>query len=161
MARMIDVGRSLVPAGVMATERPMQRFWRYALAAGMVAIGIAHFVRPQPFVDIVPPYLPAPLTLVYLSGLFEVLGGLGLLHASTRRAAAWGLIALYVAVFPANIHMAIHEVVPTGTTPLPGWALWARLPLQLVFVAWAHRYTRSSADAWTTIEPAHGGTGAP
>lgn len=116
---------------------------RHALAVVMVAVGVAHFVRPQPFVDIMPPYLPAHLPLVYLSGLFEVLGGLGLLLERSRRVAAWGLIALYVAVFPANIHMALHGVVPSGTEPLPGWALWARLPLQLVFIAWAHRYTRS------------------
>lgn len=131
------------------------RHWpRHALAMGMVAIGVAHFVAPQPFVDIVPPYLPGALALVYLSGLFEVLGGLGLLLERTRVPAAWGLIALYVAVFPANIHMALHEVVPTGTQPLPVWALWARLPLQLVFIGWAYRYTRPARPTRTPLSAA-------
>lgn len=115
---------------------------RWLLAGGMVAIGVAHFVRPQPFVDIVPNYLPAPLVLVYVSGLFEVLGGLGLVYQPTRRFAAWGLIALYVAVFPANIHMAVHQITPTGAPPLPGWMPWARLPLQALLIAWAYRYTK-------------------
>lgn len=114
----------------------------WALAFGMVAIGVGHFVRPQPFVDIVPDYLPSPLALVYVSGVFEVLGGLGLLYPPTRRFSAWGLIALYLAVFPANIHMAVHQITPTGTTPLPSWAPWARLPLQALLIAWAYRYTR-------------------
>jgi len=77
----------------------------WTLAAAMVAIGVLHFVRPKPFVRIVPKYLPAPLTLVYVSGFFEILGGIGLLIPETRVWAAWGLIALYVAVFPANINM--------------------------------------------------------
>jgi uncharacterized membrane protein len=123
----------------------------------MVAVGVAHFVVPQPFVDIVPPYLPAPRMLVYVSGLFEVLGGVGLLLERTRRLAAWGLIALYVAIFPANIHMALHQVVPTGTEPLPAWALWARLPLQLVFIGWAHRYTRHARARRAAIGAAPGG----
>lgn len=115
---------------------------RYILAGSMVSIGIAHFVRPGPFVDIVPAFLPARLVLVYVSGFFEILGGLGLLVERTRRFAAWGLVALYVAVFPANINMAVNEIVPAGTQPLPVWALWARLPLQAAFIAWAYRYTR-------------------
>ena len=119
----------------------------WALAGGMVAIGLGHFVRPQPFVDIVPDYLPAPLVLVYVSGLFEVLGGLGLLYAPTRRFAAWGLIALYLAVFPANVHMALHQIAPAGTPPLPVWALWGRLPLQVLLIAWAYRYTRAQKSA--------------
>lgn len=117
----------------------------YALAIVMVGIGVVHFARPQPFVDIVPTWLPAPWLLVYVSGVCEILGGLGLLVPRTRRFAAWGLIALYIAVFPANIHMAVHRITPTGTDPLPTWALWARLPFQLVFILWAHRFTRREA----------------
>lgn len=114
-----------------------------ALAAFMVAIGTMHFVRPQPFVEIIPPVLPAPLLLVYVSGAFEILGGLGLLYPPSRRVAAWGLVALYIAVFPANIYMAVEQV-SIGDLQAPEWALWARLPLQLVFIAWAWWFTRPS-----------------
>jgi uncharacterized membrane protein len=114
----------------------------WALAAAMVAVGVLHFVRPKPFVRIVPKYLPAPLALVYISGLFEILGGLGLLIPETRVAAAWGLIALYVAVFPANVYMLTDNVSLDPRKPIPRWILWARLPFQLVFIAWAYWFTR-------------------
>ena len=113
----------------------------WALALMMVAIGVLHFVRPKPFVRIVPKYLPAPLALVYISGFFEILGGLGLLIPSTRSFAAWGLIALYVAVFPANVYMLSDNVSLDPKKPIPRWALWLRLPFQLVFIAWAYWFT--------------------
>jgi len=114
----------------------------WTLAAAMVAIGVLHFVRPKPFVRIVPKYLPAPLTLVYVSGFFEILGGIGLLIPETRVWAAWGLIALYVAVFPANINMLTKNISLDPRKPIPRWMLWARLPLQFVFIAWAYWFTR-------------------
>ena len=113
------------------------------LAAVMIAIGVLHFVRPKPFVRIVPKFLPAPLALVYISGFFEVLGGVGLLIPGTRPWAAWGLIALYVAVFPANIYMLTHNISLNPRKPIPRWALWLRLPFQLVFIAWAYWFTQS------------------
>ena len=113
----------------------------WALAVTMVAIGVLHFVRPKPFVRIVPKYLPAPLALVYISGFFEILGGLGLLFPSTRSLAAWGLIALCVAVFPANVYMLTDNVSLDPKKPIPRWALWLRLPFQLVFIAWAYWFT--------------------
>ena len=85
---------------------------------------------------IVPAWLPAPRALVYVSGVFEFLGGAGLLVPRVRRAAGLGLIALYVAVFPANVHMAIAHVQPEGQH-LPEWAFWARLPLQGLLILWA------------------------
>src|SRR4051812_49208535 len=103
----------------------------------MTWVGALHFVRPEAFVRIVPSALPAPLMLVYLSGAFEIAGGLGLLVARTRRLAAWGLIALYVAVFPANLNMALNDI-PFGEGPTPPALLWLRLPFQLVFIAWAY-----------------------
>lgn len=97
--------------------------------------GVSHFTSPTFFVSIVPPYLPAHLALVYVSGVFEVLGGLGLLVPATRRPAGWGLLALLVAVYPANVHMAMNpEAFVAQDTPL--WALYLRLPLQFVFMAW-------------------------
>ncbi len=114
---------------------------RWVLAVGMMLVGISHFTQPEGFVKIVPSYLPAPLTLVYVSGFFEVLGGAGLLIPGLSRLAAWGLIALYVAVFPANLHMAIHQI-PLGDKPIAPWLLWLRLPLQLVLIGWAYLFTK-------------------
>jgi len=111
------------------------------LAVGMTSMGVFHFARPQTFVRIVPRYLPAPLALVYISGFFEILGGIGLLIPETRSWAAWGLIALYIAVFPANIYMLTDNVSFNPDKPIPRWALWARLPFQFVFIAWAYWFT--------------------
>jgi uncharacterized membrane protein len=118
---------------------------RFLLAAVMVFIGVQHFLDPEPFVKIVPSMLPAPRALVLVSGFFEILGGLGLLVARTRRAAAWGLVALYVAVFPANVNMAINNL-PMGDQVLPPLLLWLRLPFQAVFIAWAWWFTRPESD---------------
>jgi uncharacterized membrane protein len=122
---------------------------RYLLAAVMVFMGTAHFTHAATFVSIMPSYLPYPLELVWLSGVFEAALGLGLLAERTRVAAAWGLVALYVAVFPANINMALHPDLQIVGKPewMPNpsaLALWLRLPLQLAFIAWAHAYTRKS-----------------
>jgi uncharacterized membrane protein len=113
----------------------------WVLALAMIAIGLLHFVQPKPFVRIVPKFLPAPLALVYISGFFEIAGGVGLLIPATRVAAAWGLIALYIAVFPANIYMLTHNISLNPKKPIPRWALWARLPFQLVFIGWAYWFT--------------------
>jgi uncharacterized membrane protein len=107
----------------------------------MVGAGVMHFVAPATYLAMMPEVLPAKLALVYISGVAEIAGGLGLILPKTRRWAAWGIIALLVAVLPANVNMAINEL-PLGTTEVPAWALWARLPLQLVLIAWAYRYTR-------------------
>lgn len=120
---------------------------RAIVAAAMVGIGVMHFVRPEPFVKIVPAWLPAPLALVYVSGVFEILGGLGLLVKRTRRLAGLGLIALYVAVFPANINMAVNDIQPTNAV-IPRAAQWARLPFQVLFIAvawWCSKDDRPSA----------------
>ena len=111
----------------------------------MVAIGVLHFATPQPFVSIVPSFLPAPLVLVLVSGLFEVLGGVGLLvpRPQVRRAASFGLVALYLSVFPANVNMALHPELGQG---LPLWSLWARLPFQVLFIAWALWVGRAPKD---------------
>ena len=115
---------------------------RWLLAAFMAASGVSHFRAPEAYVAIVPSMLPSPASLVFISGAAEVLGGLGLIPTRTRRLAAWGVIALLVAVFPANVNMAVARV-PLGRRRLPGWALFARLPLQALLVAWAFLYTRA------------------
>ena len=117
----------------------VQPGFRWFLAASFVAVGVGHFTNPAPFVSIVPPYLPEPLALVYISGFFEILGGIGLLIPQTRRAAGWGLLALLVAVYPANIHMLVNEVYLDGM-PRERWLLWLRMPLQFLMaggVLWA------------------------
>jgi uncharacterized membrane protein len=103
------------------------------LAAAFVYAGVTHFTRPEFFVAIVPPYLPAPLLLVYLSGVAEIAGGVGVLIPRLRRLAGWGLLALLVAVYPANIHMALNPEQFPQMTPT---ALYVRLPFQFVFAAW-------------------------
>lgn len=110
------------------------------LAASMTGAGILHFVHPRAYARVIPPWLPAPRALVYVSGVFEVLGGVGLLLPASQRFAAFGLMALFVAVFPANVYMAQHGI-GFGKAPTPVWLLWARLPLQLVLIAWAYWYT--------------------
>lgn len=118
----------------------LKRWLRWLFGLLFVLAGVNHFLRPAFYVRIMPPYLPWHLELVYLSGVFEVLLGAMLLVPRTTRLAAWGLIALLVAVFPANIHMALHpELFPE----IPAAALWLRLPLQGVLIAWAFWYTRA------------------
>lgn len=117
---------------------------RYALAAFMAGAGILHFTHTATFASMVPEALPAPDLLVYVSGLFELALAAGLLIARTRKLAAWGLIALLVAVFPANIGMALNPERGLVGIPLaiPEVLLWLRLPLQFVLIAWAKRHTR-------------------
>jgi len=113
---------------------------RVLLAIFMIVAGTLHWVTPDPFVKIVPSFLPYPLSLVYISGVFEILGGIGLLVPPVSQAAAWGLIALFIAVFPANINMAVNQIQMDG---IPGSDLlrWGRLPFQAVLIAWAWWYT--------------------
>ncbi len=111
---------------------------RLLFAVAMVGVGSLHFIDPAPFVRIVPAALPAPLLLVYVSGVFEILGGVGLLLPKVRLYAAWGLIALFVAVFPANVNMAINHLQLDPANPIPQWAAWARLPFQALFIAVAY-----------------------
>lgn len=112
-----------------------------------VVAGVLHFLVPNAFERVVPPSLPGPRALVYLSGLAEVALGLGVLLPRTRRRSAWGLIALLVAVFPANVYMATGDVedgLPKEVDAVPDWLLWVRLPMQAVLIAWAWWYTDSA-----------------
>jgi uncharacterized membrane protein len=115
----------------------MVKLSRLALAALFIGAGAMHFINPGPFVAIVPPFLPAPRLLVFVSGVAEIAGGVGLLWPRTRKLAALGLIALLVAVFPANIYGAVHGMQFRGA-PVPTWLLWARLPLQPLLIAWVY-----------------------
>lgn len=109
---------------------------RPALGAFWVLAGVLHFVRPRMYEAIVPAYLNRfKRELVLASGVAEIAGGLGVLHARTRPAARWWLLATLAGVFPANVEMALHgERFPR----IPRWALWARLPVQgaLAWIVW-------------------------
>jgi uncharacterized membrane protein len=118
----------------------------WLMAAFYVVAGIAHFVNPDFYVEIMPPVLPWHRELVFVSGVAEMALGILLLPRSTRPAAAWGVIALLIAVFPANLHQALSQVHPVHApawmgTPTPA-ALWMRLPMQGVLILWAWWYTR-------------------
>ena len=112
----------------------LKTIFRFATALLFITSGITHFAKPDMFVRIVPPFLPWPLGLVWISGFFEIAGGLGLLIPTLRRPAGIGLIALLVAVYPANIYMATNDV-PFGDTHVPWWGHAIRLPLQFVMIA--------------------------
>jgi uncharacterized membrane protein len=111
--------------------------------AGLVVVflwfalgGIAHFAATDLEIRIVPPWIPGPRTIVYVTGACELLGALGLLLRPTRRAAGWGLFVLTIAVTPANVYMLQHA----ASFGVPYWLLLLRLPLQLVLlflIAWS------------------------
>ena len=114
------------------------RVGRVLLGSLFIAGGVAHFVFTRAYANIVPDYLPTHRGLVLISGAAEIAGGVGLLLPRTRRYAAWGLVILLLAVFPANAWMAQHP----DHYGLPRWILWIRLPLQILLIYWAFRYTR-------------------
>jgi uncharacterized membrane protein len=103
-----------------------------------VFAGIMHFLKTRAYERIMPPYLPRHRELVYASGVAEIAGGLATMHPSTRRAASAWSIATLITVFPANCHMALEpekfeKRIPGGRT-----TLYLRLPVQLLFIAWAY-----------------------
>jgi uncharacterized membrane protein len=107
-----------------------------------IGAGSLHFLRPEFYLRIMPPYIPWHLAMVQISGFFEIAGGLGLLIPRTRRAAAWGLVALLIAVFPANLYMATNPV-ETGAASLAPVLRWGRLPAQLLLMWWVLWCTQS------------------
>ncbi len=117
---------------------------RRVLAAFFVIAGVLHFLKPAFYLQIMPPYLPGPLVLVYLSGACEIVGGCAVLWAATRRWAGLALIVLLIAVFPANIQMAVHPE-PLAGWDVPLWLLWLRLPMQGVLIAWVWWVSNSQA----------------
>jgi len=116
---------------------------RVILAVSIIVVGVTHFAVPEPYTRIVPPQLPYPLQLVYISGFLEILGGIGLLVPRVSQVAAWGLIALFIAVFPANINMAVNHIKIEHIPDSP-WFQAIRLPFQAVLIAWAWWYTKPS-----------------
>ena len=126
------------------------------MGATYVVAGIAHFLTPERFAEAVPPSFPRPVGLVYLSGIAEILLGIGVAIPRTRRPSAWGIVALLVAVFPANIHLArsdtLNDLVPESLVAPARLAALIRLPFQGVLIGWALRYARSDEVESTAAE---------
>ena len=122
----------------------MRKVARFFSGPIMLLAGINHFIMPRPYESIVPDSLPYERELVYLSGVAEIAGALGTMHPRTRRPAGWFLIATLVAVFPANVYMAMNASrydVPGGQA-----ALIARLPLQALFIYWVWLATQTEDE---------------
>ena len=110
----------------------------YLMAGMYVLAGIIHFIKPRMYEGIIPPYLPSPKVLVYLSGFAEIGLGAGLLLEETRSLSAWGIILMLLAFLPVHIYMLQAEKF---RKKFPVWALWLRLPLQFLLIYWAYQFT--------------------
>jgi uncharacterized membrane protein len=111
---------------------------QYILGIIMVAAGMFHFVRPQLYIRIMPPYFPAHSTLVLLSGIAEMVLGFMLLNPETQQLAAWGIIIMLLLFLTVHIHMLRNE---EASMKLPKWVLWLRIPLQFLLIYWVYQYT--------------------
>jgi len=118
-----------------------KRIGLFGLLIFFAGTGVLHFVNPAQFVAIMPAYLPLHLELVYLSGIFEIVLGVAVLVPQTRQWAGYGLVALLVAVYPANVNMALHPE-PFVADGVSLGAIYARLPFQFLFMYWAVWATR-------------------
>ena len=118
-----------------------KRILLYVMAAAYTFAGFNHLMNPDFYLAIMPPKLPNPEWLNVISGLAEIVLGVFLLEPRVRFLAAWGIIALLVAVFPANIYAAMENIGTGGPGTGPGAGHYVRLPLQLVFIVWAWWYT--------------------
>jgi uncharacterized membrane protein len=127
-----------------ARPHPVKTFFRGLLGVLMVSAGLYHFVNPEPYLMMMPDYLPGHEALVFISGVFEVLLGAALFVPKFRVLAGWGLIALLIAVWPANIYMASEGIQPPGMAMSPTVA-WVRVAFQAVFIYWAWAITRPDA----------------
>lgn len=118
-----------------------RRVLLWVMGVFYIGAGIIHFVNPGFYLPMMPPYLPYHLELVYLSGLAEIALGALVLLPSVRPLAAWGIIVLLIAIFPANLHIALHNVPLAGAEHGAGVWNWVRLPVQALLIVWAWLYT--------------------
>jgi uncharacterized membrane protein len=123
----------------------MQKIFLVLAAIFYVGAGILHFRSPEFYLRIMPPYIPWHAAMVQVSGACEILGGLGLLLPQTRRAAAWGLVALLIAVFPANLYMATNPM-EAGAASMAPMLRWGRLPVQVLLIWWVLWCTRARSE---------------
>lgn len=125
-----------------------KRVLLWVMSAAYVAAGFNHLMHPGFYLAIMPPGLPGPEWLNLVSGLAEIVLGVFVLEPRVRVLAAWGIVALLIAVFPANVYVALENVGLPGGEPGTGNAPlnWVRLPFQALFVLWAWWYTRPDAE---------------
>lgn len=116
----------------------MSNLFLYLMAALYTLAGINHFWSPKTYLAIMPPFIPNPTLMNDLSGLAEIALGIGLLFPQTRVWAAWGVIALLIAIFPANLYMAVGDKFMR----ISPWIRWGRLPLQGLLIWWSYQYTK-------------------
>lgn len=122
-----------------------KRVLLWVMALFYILGGVNHFINAQFYMPMMPPYLPWHAALVFLSGVAELGLGIAVLIPSLRRIAAWGIILLLIAILPANIHIALHNIPVFGATEGAGVWNWVRLPVQGVLILWAWWYTRPDA----------------
>ncbi len=124
-----------------------KRILLWVMAVAYVLAGFNHLVNPEFYVAIIPPGLPNPEWLNVIAGLAEIVLGVFLLEPRVRSLAAWGIIALLIAIFPANVYVAVENVGIDGPGSGAGAANWIRLPFQALLIAWAWWYTDSGAGS--------------
>ena len=124
-----------------------KRILLWVMAAFYVLGGFNHLMNPDFYVAIIPPALPNPEWLNVLSGLAEIVLGVSVLEPRVRVLAAWGIIALLIAIFPANVHVAMENFGTGGTGTGNAAVNWVRLPFQALFIVWAWWYTRSDTQS--------------
>jgi uncharacterized membrane protein len=124
-------------------EKILKKMALYFTGLFFCLAGAHHFIAPEFYKPMMPPYIPIPMELIYISGFFEIIGGIGLMIPKTRVIASWGLMALLLAVLPADIHFW------TKINPLPNayvslsWVLFLRIPLQFLFIAWLYMFAKN------------------
>ncbi len=135
----------------MLDSRPrLRRGLKWTLSALLVMIGIAHFADPAAFMAIVPPQLPAPKALVFVSGACEISLGIALMIPRLSHLAAWGIVALFIAVYPANIYHAVSGGIDSPDLPkamADPIVAYVRLPFQFLFIVWALIFTSDAPDS--------------
>ncbi len=135
---MVDGGVGVMPASLLIT------------AIAFIIAGVLHFAIPRVYTAIMPPYLPSPMLLVYVSGVFEILGGAGLLLPATRVLAGVGLMLLLLAVFPANVEM-LRLAHARHASAVFITVCWIRLPLQPLLIWWVWRVAHTGRDLSSRI----------
>lgn len=124
-------------------EQSLKKFTLYFFSLFFIWAGTRHFVKPQFYVSMMPHYLPNPLFLIYLSGFFEIVGGLGLMVPKFRSFSAWSLMMLLLAVLPANIYTWTEKVQISDVYWIEGWNLMFRIPLQFLLIALMYMFAKN------------------
>lgn len=123
-------------------EKTLKKIALYATGVFFIIAGARHFIYPEFYMLMMPNYLPVPLMLIYISGFFEIAGGIGLMIPKTRAFSAWGLMVLLLAVLPANVYLYTHNI-QLPDTYAPSWIGMLRIPLQFLLIAWMYMFAKN------------------